>query len=117
MKTGWRKYFSCVHPLYFTRATTAGFTQDGFSLVSGTLSNGHVDAANSFHLLFNSACFLASNPLPTCPMKRNFFPSYRPNNNDPKGIASVRASVQPPTTASSVWFTFSFAQFALRSPT
>src|SRR5438094_4621993 len=64
MKTGWRKYFSCVHPLYFTRATTAGFTQDGFSLVSGTLSNGHVDAANSFHLLFNSACFLASNPLP-----------------------------------------------------
>src|SRR5207244_12147622 len=74
MKTVWRKYFSCVHPLYFTRATTAGFTQDGFSLVSGTLSNGHVDAANSFHLLFNSACFLASNPLPNCPLKRNFVP-------------------------------------------
>src|SRR5215469_18718569 len=116
-KTGCRKYFSCVHPLNFTRATTTGLTHVGFSLVSGTLSNEQVDTVSSFNLLLNSACFFASNPLPTCPINLSFFPSYNPSSNEPKGIASVRASVHPPTTASSVWLTFSFAQLALRSPT
>src|SRR5439155_24154551 len=108
INTGCRKYFSCVHPPTFTLATSSGFTQNGFSFVSGTLSNREPGVRNSFNLLLSSACFLASNPLPTCPMNRSFFPSYKPSNNEPKGIASVRASVQPPTTASSVWLTFSF---------
>src|SRR6266704_383588 len=73
-KTGWRRECSCVHPLNLTRATRAGETQDGFSLVSGTESNGQAAAARSFNLPLNSSSFFASKPLPTCPMKRNFFP-------------------------------------------
>src|SRR5207302_4573535 len=116
-KTGWRREFSCVHPLNLTRAAKTGETQDGLSLVSGTVSNGQAGAASSFNLLLNSFSFFASNPLPTCPMNRSFLPSYKPNNNEPKGRAEVRASVQPPTTASTVLALFSFTQYGLRSET
>src|SRR5260370_35662712 len=111
-KTGWRSECSCVHPLNLTRATRAGETQDGFSLVSGTASNGEVGAASSFNLLLNCCSFLASNPLQTCPMNRSSLPAYNPKSTDPKGKSALRDSVQPPTTASSVLVTFSLTQLA-----
>src|SRR5579864_8519654 len=55
--------------------------------------------------------FLRVEPAADMPNEAQLLPSYKPKSNEPNGIASVRASVQPPTTASSVWLTFSFAQF------
>src|SRR6266436_32404 len=51
MKTGWRRACSCVQPLNLTRATRAEVTQEGFSFVSGTVSNGHAETEISFNLL------------------------------------------------------------------
>src|SRR5207249_12192752 len=92
-------------------------TQDGFSFVSGTASNGEAGAARTFNRPVKSFNFFASNPLPTCPINRSFLPSYKPNNNEPKGRAGVRDSVQPPTMASTVLVIFSFTQYGLRLET
>src|SRR5258708_6074711 len=48
---------------------------------------------------------------------RWFFICFRPKSSEPKGRAEVRASVQPPTTASTVLVIFSFTQYGLRSET